>query len=452
MKKLIVVLAALAAVVLLGGVASYFAFTAELKNEGFPVGENAVCTIDGKTAAVTGSGEIDVGGRFEMYIYEKAGGLNPYYALMSRFWTGGMPVERVALGPEITGVYSHSFWNCPRLTEIAVDEANPYLTSADGVLFSKDMTALLCYPLGREDDAYTVPEGVKEIGENAFCNCRNLKTVSLPRGLETVGVWAFMDCGGLTEVSLPEGLKEIGVAAFSGCCSLERADLPESLVTLGASAFYDCGKLTSAYIPAGLASWGGNAFGNCDSLVSFTVSPDNAAFTSVDGVLFNKDMTALLHYPAGREDTSCAVPEGVAEIGESAFENAAALKEIALPETLTKIGERAFSGCAALETATVPGSVKQIGYSAFSYCTALREATISEGVKYVNDGAFWSCGSLLSVTVPDSVIAVGDQAFGFVPDEQGNARPVNGFTLRCGENSAAKRYAEKNGIAFEIVS
>ena len=250
MKKLIAILAAVIAAVALGGAVSYWAFTAELKNTGFPVGENAVCTIDGDTATVTGSGEIDVGGRFEMYVYEKAGGLNPYYSLMNRLWSGGMTVKRVVLCPEITGVYSHSFWNCPRLKEIVADEANPYLTSVDGVLFSKDMSALLCYPLGREDVSYTVPEGVKTIGENAFCNCEGLRTVSLPRGLETVRTWAFMGCGGLTEASLPEGLKEIGVAAFSGCLSLERADLPETLVSLGASAFYDCGKLTSAYIPS----------------------------------------------------------------------------------------------------------------------------------------------------------------------------------------------------------
>lgn len=452
MKKLIAVMASVIAVTLLGGAVSYWAFTAELKNTGFPVGENAVCTIDGDTATVTGSGAIDVGGRFEMFVYEKAGGLNPYYALMSRFYTGGLPVEKVILGPEIAEIYSHSFFNCPRLKEIAADEANPYLTSVDGVLFSKDMSALLCYPLGREDVSYTVPEGVKTIGENAFCNCEGLRTVSLPRELETVGVWAFMDCGGLTEVSLPEGLQEIGVAAFSGCFSLERADLPDSLVTLGASAFYDCGKLTSAYIPAGLASWGGNVFRNCDGLISFTVAPEHAELMSEDGVLFSKDQTVLKQYPAGREAASYTVPEGVTEIGESAFENAASLKEIALPETLTKIGEWAFADCAALETVTVPGGVKQIGYGAFSYCTALREATLSDGVKYVNEEAFLSCPSLSSVTVPDSVVHVGDGAFGFDMDEKGNARLLRGFTLYCGENSAAKRYAEQNGIAFEIVS
>ena len=171
----------------------------------------------------------------------------------------------------------------------------------------------------------------------------------------------------------------------------------------------------------------------------------------MDGVLFNKNMTVLKQYPAGREDTSYTVPEGVTEIGESAFEHAAALKEIALPETLTKIGEWAFSDCAALETVTVPGGVKQIGYGAFSYCTSLREAALSDGVKYVNDEAFLSCPSLTSVTVPDSVVAVGDGAFGFDMDGKGNARLLRGFTLRCGENSAAHRYAEKNGVTYELI-
>jgi hypothetical protein len=113
------------------------------------------------------------------------------------------------------------------------------------------------------------------------------------------------------------------------------------------------------------------AFTGCSSLVAFDVDRKNRDYASIDGVLYDKSVTELIQYPAGRPDASFVMPDTVTIIGPSAFQRAADLQSVTLSYVLTSIESRAFWGCSALTSIDIPSSVSHISYLAFSGCTSL---------------------------------------------------------------------------------
>lgn len=148
-----------------------------------------------------------------------------------------------------------------------VDPENPYFTAVDGVLFNKDMTELIYYPVRKGADidnkmnvesyaTYVIPEGVKRIRGKAFYHCYYLREVSIPSTVEYIGEMAFFKCSEMASPVLPEGLKEIGKDAFSYC---ER------------SADGDIKGFTSINIPASVEKIGDFAFYNCRAMKTINV-------------------------------------------------------------------------------------------------------------------------------------------------------------------------------------
>jgi hypothetical protein len=115
------------------------------------------------------------------------------------------------------------------------------------------------------------------------------------------------------------------------------------LTTVGASAFNYCTALTSITIPSSVTDIGESAFSSCKKLTEFTVASGNGNYSSLNGVLFNAEKTALLFYPIGKPETSYTVPDGVLTIEINAFSGCAGLTSIVLPHSLKTIGVDAFS-------------------------------------------------------------------------------------------------------------
>ena len=116
-----------------------------------------------------------------------------------------------------------AFGYCPQLDNINVAEENTVYSSSAGVLFNKDKSELLVFPLGRQRTIYTVPSSVTVIGENAFYSCSELLGVTLPAGLLTIKSYAFYGCSSLDEIVLPASLTSIEFGAFQGCSGLDSA-------------------------------------------------------------------------------------------------------------------------------------------------------------------------------------------------------------------------------------
>ena len=214
-----------------------------------------------------------------------------------------------------------------------------------------------------------------------------------------IGDRAFTACFSLTSVTLPEGLTSIGEDSFQRCESLASIALPAGLTAIGDNAFFSCG-LTSIALPDSLTSMGANPFLGCSSLTAIDISPNHPVFAQTDGVLYEKASGTLVCYPAGKADSSFAVPEGTLSIGDDAFAGCFSLTSIALPEGLTSIGEGAFVGCFFLRTIALPDSLMTIGDSAFVGCFALSAVALPEGLTSIGEGAFDGCSDTLTLTVP----------------------------------------------------
>lgn len=368
-------------------------------------------SLEGGTLTVSGDGELTALGPFDNKDEEDADDL---------------PVETLVLGPGVTGFGSGALAACGKMRAITAAEDNPYLISVDGILFTRDMTVLLRYPPARSGASYSVPESVTEIGPDGFGGCRELR-----------------------EVALPEGLSAIGDRAFNGCERLAGIALPESLTSLGGSAFGGCRALTEIRIPAALTRIGDNAFQNCAGVTAFTVDEGNPSYYAADGVLFRWKDNVLVQFPNGSGLTEYAVPERVTEIGEGAFSGNAALTEVTFPDSLKEIGKYAFFECTALRAVSL-SAVYSVDTFAFGHCTSLSEVRIGRFTRIVGIQAFFDCPKLLTLEVPENVEMIGSGAFGYKA-VLGKDRFVEGFKILCAEGSQAQNYAEKHGIAYELV-
>ena len=203
----------------------------------------------------------------------------------------------------------------------------------------------------------------------------------------------------------------IGDRAFSGCKGLASITIPNSVTSIGWSAFNNCSSLTSITIPDSVTSIGDEAFDDCEKLTQINVDKANTVYSSVNGVLFNKNKTELIRYPEGKADTSYSIPDSVTSIGIGAFYNCSSLTSITIPNSVTSIGNFAFSSCSRLTSVTIGNSVTSIGSSAFSDCSSLTSITIPNSVTSIGDLAFSGCSSLASITIPNSVTSIGNYEF-----------------------------------------
>ena len=131
------------------------------------------------------------------------------------------------------------------------------------------------------------------------------------------------------------GLTSIADEAFRGCSALTSVTIPNSVTSIGSNAFLVCHGLTSITIPESVTTIGNAAFSTCFSLTSIIVENGNSSFISEDGVLFNKEKTSLLCYPAGKTQSEYTIPESVTRICSYAFDGCSALTSVTIPNSVT---------------------------------------------------------------------------------------------------------------------
>ena len=252
----------------------------------------------------------------------------------------------------------------------------------------------------------TIDFGVTSIGDYAFNLCTSLTSVTIPNSVTSIGYEAFDYCESLTSITIPNSVTSIGDYAFRGCTSLTSITIPNSVTSIGGDAFYGCTSLTSVTIGNSVTSIGGNPFSGCKSLLSIEVSDNNKNYSSFDGILFNKNKSELIAYPAGKTDSEYAIPNSVTSIGSYAFYGCTSLTSVEIPDGVTSIDWHAFSNCTNLTSIIIPNSVTSVGSYAFEYCTSLTSITIPDSVKSIGNWAFDHCKSLTSVTIGNSVTSV----------------------------------------------
>ena len=247
----------------------------------------------------------------------------------------------LSIPSSVAVIGNSAFAGCSSLTAITVDEQNPSYSSADGVLFNQDRTTLIQCPAAKAG-SYTVPDTVTCISGTAFYQC------------------------GLTSVAIPDSVTAIGGLAFWNCNSLTNVSIPDSVTSIGLQAFYECA-----------------------SLATITVDALNPFYSSVDGVLFDKDQTMLIQCPEARAGS------------------------YTVADTVTNIGSFAFDSCASLTSVTIGSSVTSIGDWAFCACPSLTGVYFNTNAPNLGAFVFWTSDNATIYYLPET--SVWGPTFGDVP-------------------------------------
>jgi hypothetical protein len=241
-------------------------------------------------------------------------------------------------------------------------------------------------------------------------------------------ITAYTDPGPVGDIIIPSKLGgyntvAIGDSVFFQNATLTSVVFPSTLVSIGNYAFAECTGLTSVgIIPVGVASIGEAPFSSCTGLTSINVDASNLAFISQDGVLYNKDKTVLIQFPAGKTGVF-AIPSSVTTIGREAFRFSTHITSITIPDSVTTIGYRGFSRMYALPSVSIPASVTSIGTYGFFGGTSNTGITVHpdnpsfisvDGVLYnkgITELIQYPCGKAGELVIPATVTSIGIAAF-----------------------------------------
>ena len=260
--------------------------------------------------------------------------------------------------------------------------------------------------------------------------------VKINEGITSLSAGAFADSSRLYKVTLPSSLKTIGTSTFANCYTLNTITIPNGVTKIENHAFMNCLSLTKITLPNSVTSLGFKVFTGCKSLSNILVESKNQSFISVGGILFSKDMSVLVKYPANRSILKYTVPDSVKEIAPGAFEDAYYLTNVILHDGIIKIGANAFfktnlyndmrktsNGCLYIGKYLIVAMNKNVTFcnikegttliadSAFVACDKIKEINLPEGLQYIGENAFSDCSSLESIYIPSSIKRIEKDAF-----------------------------------------
>ncbi len=219
--------------------------------------------------------------------------------------------------------------------------------------------------------------------------------------------------GNVTVPSKLGGKKVTGILsyAFDGKSKLTSVVIPEGVQSIGKAAFRNSG-ITKITLPSTLTDIEENAFQYCKKLKTIVLSENNPALTlDEQGVLYNKDKTELILFPAKSRVKEYTLPETVTKIWSYAFAYNSTLKSVTVNEGVTEIGDFAFHCCKGMTTLSLPQSLETIGQSAFRACTKLESAVVGEKVKRLPTYTFAYCTRLKNVTLPKGLETISSKVF-----------------------------------------
>ena len=285
----------------------------------------------------------------------------------------------VTLGSKIEYVPQSAFYGCSNLTYNQYDNAK-YLGNEDAPYLA------LLYPASSDITSVEVADTAVVIGQGALADCYDLEEVIIPDSVRFINNDAFLHCNGLTSVDLGRGVEAIGESAFNGCHSLQEISIPAGVSAIDAGAFRECTGLTGIWVDEANVSYCSDS----------------------NGVLFNKDMTTLLAYPAARTG-NYNVPDTVQIIAAYAFDHLGEQKQIVLPQSVHTLQPYAFNN-AWIESIDLSGVV-YIEDGVFWDCNSLAAVTLGEKLTKIGPNAFIGCDKLTGITIPASVTQIGAGAF-----------------------------------------
>ena len=267
----------------------------------------------------------------------------------------------VNIPANVKGIAERNFTGDSDIVAFKVDDANPYLSSENGVLFNKDKTILMVYPRGKSNLSYAIPDSVEEISAEAFYYCSHLSKIIMGRNIkkigdsaffnsqnynnryvyiEDLGAWCMIDFANAASNPLYTGWSPYGSYLYLNGNSIDNITIPNTITEIKPYAFYNCWNLNNIIMPEGIKSIGTEAFYNCEFLSSLTV------------------------------------PDSVAIIGKYSFSDCNSITRITLGKGISLIREYAFSYCNNINEIYYSGSQEDWEKVTIEYNSSLSDADL----------------------------------------------------------------------------
>ena len=313
-----------------------------------------------------------------------------------------------------------------------------YRLYSDGALFITGTGPIWDFDLDPES-SYASP----------FMNDKRITSVEIGEGVTRVGSFAFFGCSNLGSVIYPSTLKELGAGCYAYRDKIRSASLSDTIETVEDQVYYGCENLESIEISAGVKSIGTGNFNNCPALKEILVDEANRYYANDSyGVLYNKDMTRLIRYPDALEMSVYTIGKAVEQIDNRAFYDSVNLAGVyvdpnnpnyssddrgvlfnkdktvlirypagnnsltyTIPDGVKSIANGAFYDCRNLVSVVMPDSVEELGFESFSYCHDLVSVSMSSNINELGNDAFENCVSLQTIIVPSGVETIGKNVF-----------------------------------------
>ena len=354
-------------------------------------------------------------------------------------------------GGAIVPIYTYTLDDANRAT-ITGYSGNATALYIPGEIDGHEVVAIGDRAFENRTDLRTVmiPDSVTEMGGYAFNNCTNLSNVTLSKNLESMGSSAFGNCDGLTQIEIPKsldiggnyylgafsdcanikkvtferGTTKIASSLFCGCTGIEKIDIPDTVTIIQDYAFKECKNLSTVNIPESVTEIGSKAFYECISLSNVNI-PDSV--TKIGGyafyqcknlvnVILSKNLEKIDCNAFGNCDglTQIEIPKSLDVGGDyysGAFADCANLKKVTFERGTTKIASNLLCGCTGIEKIDIPDTVKVIQVCAFKECKNLSTVNIPDSVIEIEGWAFESCSVLTKIGIPNQTLSIAGAAF-----------------------------------------
>ena len=316
-------------------------------------------------------------------------------------------------GGAIVPIYTYTLDDANRAT-ITGYSGNATALYIPGEIDGHEVVAIGDRAFQNRTDLRTVmiPDSVTEIEAYSFNNCTNLSNVTLSKSLKYMGGRAFGSCEKITQIEIPKSLDNCGNSGyasyhgpFGACSGLKKITFEEGATEVSNGLFRGCTGLEEINIPDGVTKIESSSFEDCINLVSVNISDsvikiENEAFAGCEKI------------------ESINIPDSVTEIGESTFANCSKLSNVKLSKNLEYMGGRAFGSCEKITQIEIPKSLDNCGNSGyasyhgpFGACSGLKKITFEEGTTEISSGLFRGCTGLEEINIPNSVTEIESSSF-----------------------------------------
>ncbi len=366
-------------------------------------GENVSYELNSVTGVIT------ISGTGEMYDYADLDNPAPWNSFQDQ-------IKSVTIGDSVTSIGINCFMNCTSLTSVSISDSVIRI----GTSAFSGCTALT---------SVTIPNSVTSLGHSVFEGCTALVSATIPESIEFIGYSLFEECTSLASVIIPSSITQIGIFAFKNCKSLTSLIIPDSVTTLQEGAFEGCTGLKELTIPATINSSGCNYYRPATPFFAGCTNIEKITLTGT-GNWYVYDNTGYVYTPwqiSKSVLTTVIISEGLTSIGDYAFKDCTALKELIIPAGINSVGSNgspAFEGCVNIQKITFTGSGEwctystdstqgsYYGYTPWQYSKyALATVIISEGVTTIGIYAFKDCNALSYLAFPSSISSIDQLSF-----------------------------------------